>query len=498
MASKSKKRLSVSAGYTVAQVLAGTILTATLFGFVTRAEGIEVLGLWSLLLSLGSISRLMEMGLTGSITRFVATYTGRSMPVAATKVIGTAFVAVLVIMVVLMPLLYLCVSMFIHLIPGEMSESLLLSLFGYGLLGLALASVSSILLSGLDGLECFAERTLIVIFGQCVMTIVSLILLPIIGIFALIAGLVAQSLVTILLSIWRLCRSLNVNALFVAKFDLVIFKEIFSYGRTLLLTSLLMIFFEPVSKLLLLSFGGLGSVGYFEIANQIVQKIRSLFIASSQVLVPRFAAFNLNKNNDDKGLYRKVFEMFLPLALTAFSIVFVSRDIFALIFIGEISEMFNLILGVCCIAWGFNALSVPTYFYNIGVGKAKINFISFLMISVLNVALGFSLGAVFGLHGALFAYAFSLSVGTMYLLLNMQKVIDKSDRFQVSLSDLFLGFSLVLLISASSKISSFYYSLDLADLALVFLSTMFVLYMFMTNTNVKKTFDVLNIKMKLR
>ena len=487
MATKSKKMLSSNAAYTIAQVLVGTILTAILFGFVTREEGIEALGIWSLLLGLGSVSRLMEMGLTGSITRFVATYTGRSMPVSASKVIGTAFIAVLAIMIVLVPFLYLCVSMFIHLVPGDLSEILLLSLLGYGLLGLALASVSSILLSGLDGLECFGERVLIVIVGQSVMTIVSLILLPTIGMFALVSGLVAQSLATILLSIWRLCRSLNVNPLFVVKFDFAIFKEIFSYGRTLLATSILMIFFEPVSKLLLLSFGGLGSVGYFEIANQIVQKVRGLFVAAGQVLVPRFAALSLDKSSDDVLLYRKVLGVFFPLVLTTFSMVFVCRDIFSLILVGEVSQTFNLILGVCCVAWGLNALSLPVYYYNLGVGKAEINFICFLMISILNGALGYGLGEELGLHGVLFAYAFSLIVGTTYLLVNINRGTLKKNRFQVSFRDLWLVLSLALIISVSSGISLFFYSRDLADLGLVVLCMMFVFYMLTINPNVKRT-----------
>lgn len=497
MTSKAKNKLSFSALYTVSQVLIVTILTAVLFGYVIRTEGIEVLGIWSLLLSFGSVSRLMEMGLTGAITRFVATYNSQSTKATVAKVISTALVAVLIVMLVLMPIIYSLISIFVHLIPIEISESLLLSLIGYSLLGLSLVSLASILLSGLDGLELFGERTLIVISGQFIMTIVAILLLPAYGIFALVLGMISQSVLTILLSIWRLCSSLNVNLLFVTKFDFIIFKEIFSYGSTLLGTSVLMIFFEPVSKLLLLWFGGLSFVGFFELANQIVQKIRSLFVAANQVLIPRFATASLNKNNDDKDLYRKVLELLFPIVLCTFSFIYVGRDFFALVLIGDANETFNLILGICCLTWGFNTLTLPVYFYNIGVGKAYINFICFLMISIINITMGLILGGMFGLNGVLFSYAFSLAFGTSYLLLKMKVEKNESEHSIFSFSNSLLLFSLLVLIWTSSRISFFKYDWNLADFGLISFSALFVIYVLFQNPIIKRNINFLK-KLELK
>jgi O-antigen/teichoic acid export membrane protein len=81
------------------------------------------------------------------------------------------------------------------------------------------------------------------------------------------------------------------------------FKELLVYGANIQIGTVSQLIFEVATKLLLAKHGGATSVGYFEIANQLVGKIRMVIVSANQAIVP----FVVNMNERDPS---KLFQFY--------------------------------------------------------------------------------------------------------------------------------------------------------------------------------------------
>lgn len=66
------KRLSHNVAANVAQMLIGAALLFALYRYINDTLGAAALGVWSVVLATASASRLADLGLSASVTRFVA------------------------------------------------------------------------------------------------------------------------------------------------------------------------------------------------------------------------------------------------------------------------------------------------------------------------------------------------------------------------------------------------------------------------------------------
>ena len=404
--------------FSISQIILGTILTFVTFGFIAQKAGLELVGAWGIILSVGSITRLSELGLATAAIKFVAQENKPGNKEKLIATINTIFftVACLVIfvsMILLLIVKYLQRFTYENNIFDLVSDNVVLLLLGF-----SIGSLASVLCSVLDGLERFDIRAYCVLAGQAFMTGVVLFGVEEFGLQALVFGLLVQALSTLSLALFCLFFQLRPFTVPLILFDREIFFTTTPYGLKLFGSSILMLLFEPVTKLFLMHYGNLSIVGAFEIANQLLQKIRSLLSGALQVLTPKFAK-SARENIMCPDLLIKTFSVYLPIVVHGVVVVIVcSTAIAHIISPAEVDLLSNTIV-MLAIAWLINTLSMPVYFYNIGIGQAWTNLKCFALMSLVNIVLASTLGEHFGFQGVMLGYGVALSTGGVYLLYNM-------------------------------------------------------------------------------
>ena len=109
------KNVFSAAGQTVVQ----TVVLFLLYRYLIDRLGIERLGIWGVVLATTSVARVGELGLSGSVTKFVSTHRSQGNDRAAREGLQTAAISLAVILALLLPVLYLAlVPLLPHLLPA--------------------------------------------------------------------------------------------------------------------------------------------------------------------------------------------------------------------------------------------------------------------------------------------------------------------------------------------------------------------------------------------
>lgn len=405
--------------FAVFQIIVSALLTFCLFAWTTRVSGLETVGLWGLILGLGSVSRFSELGLGASAVRHVAIAKADHGASWTATIIGTTILTVCVLAFVAASLLLVGICLMDSSLQQSTAYQSLNGFIGYSVLALALASIATVVSSCLDGLERFDLRVLSVISGQMGMTICGLLLVEEFGVKGLVVGLFAQALITIMLGVFFISFAMRKKITELLKFDFSACKSLLGYGVKIAGSSALILLFEPFTKFMLAQTSGLSIVGAFEIGNQVVQKFRSILSGALQVLTPRFAA--LSGNDRDRGNLNAVvdsaYKLLLPVLFFGLGSLFLSSYTVAALVAPEYRLQVALVMQVLCLSWLVNSASLPIYFFNIGAGNAWVNLQCFGLMTLANISLAYLFLDIFEGMGVLLAYGTSLTIGGVFLII---------------------------------------------------------------------------------
>jgi O-antigen/teichoic acid export membrane protein len=184
------------------------------------------------------------------------------------------------------------------------------------------------------------------------------------------------------------------------------------YGANIQVMAVVMLLFEPMTKLLFVRYGGLASAGYFELAQQLVMKARAVVVESNRVVVPVLAGMERSAPEARRFYSRNV--RFLTFLLTPF---FAGLAVFvpaiSEVWIGRYERQFVIMAVALVGAWYVNSLTAPTYFAYLGEGRLRWITMSHVALGLGNAALGLALGPIFGWPGVTAAFVVSLTVGSL-------------------------------------------------------------------------------------
>lgn len=229
---------------------------------------------------------------------------------------------------------------------------------------------------------------------------------------------IAQSIFTLALSWYLLKRVFSFLPIIPYRWSKNTFFEIIGYSANLQLVTILQLLFEPVTKTLLTKFGGLTAVGYYEIANRFVLKVRELIVSVFQVLIPVYAT-HVEKNIENiKMIYSKSLNYILFIAMPVFSILLIILPIISLFLIGRFERLFYTFGFILIIAWFINILTVPAYHAYLGKGTLRWNVLGHFIILILNLAFSYTFGLMFGSLGTIIGWALALSIGSLLIFFN--------------------------------------------------------------------------------
>ncbi|MFZ5653347.1 MAG: lipopolysaccharide biosynthesis protein [Pseudomonadota bacterium] len=411
-----KRRLPRNVIANVVQVLASAGLLFALYRYINVTLGVEQLGIWSVVLATASASRLADLGLSAGVTRFVARDRARGDLARAGQVVDTALLMLMVVVGAALPLLYpLIAGLLPHLFDVEHLTGAL-EILPYALASLWLTIVAAVFQGGLDGCQRMDLRAGLVVAGQIAMLASAIVLVPRFGLVGLAWAQIGQGLLLVIGGRAALRRALPPLPRLPRQWSRPVLREMLGYGTNVQVATVFMLLLDPVAKALMARFGGPAAAGYFEMANQVLLRVRALIVSANQAIVPHVAALAATEPARLTHLYRDNMHLLVFVTLPAFALLIAWAGGFSWLLIGAYQPEFVFLITLLSVAWGANIFAGPAYFTNLGTGQVGWNTLSHMLMGALNAALGWLLGVRYGANGVAFGYAIALIAGSAMLI----------------------------------------------------------------------------------
>ena len=447
----SKKRISINIISAILQVFVVGVVYLFLYKFLLNTLGIEKLGVWSIILATSSIANLANFGITS--VKFIADYNARNKIEDIPKLIFTALISIFFLFLFIIIVIFFFSKFLLNYIVEPSYYSMALEILPYSLLCLFLNSIGGVFTSTLEGFQKNYIKNLLILISALVLLFSSYLLIPKYDLKGVAIAQVFQSVIVLVGSLIFVVRK-NSSPVFTKwNWDKKVFKELINYGTKFQIISIFQMLYEPITKALISKFGGLALLGYYEMAARLVNQVRALIVNANQVMVPVVAHTNSTNKEKLNELYNSTLSItfFVNVLLITFLLVF--TPIISVMWIGFLEPTFIFSLVLLSVSMFVNILIGPAYFSCVGEGKLNLILKSQILIGILNLVLGFTLGHFFSGKGVIVSWAISVVVSSTYLFYNFQK------QKNIPLTNLFTKSNFILIFVSLSVIAislSFY------------------------------------------
>lgn len=414
-------RLVTNATVSVAQTIISGLVLFLLYRYLIDQLGAEQLGLWSVVLASTAITRLSDMGLTGSVVKYVARYHALNDEESISSVIQTAALSIALVMGGVILLIYPLLDNVLALAVPEASMDMAKQILPFAVLSLWIGSISSVFQSGLDGCQRMDIRNYLLIVGNILFLGSAYILVPLYGLVGIAIGQVIQGLFLLVICWLTLKHLLKALPKLPIYWSRAKFKEMFSYALNFQINSIAILFIDPIIKFYMSRFGGLSSAAYYEMASQVITRLRGLLLAANQALVPAVAVLHETTPEKVRELYLKVYRMLFFLAIPLFAAILITLPIISMLWIGREESQFIEFGSLLAVCWGINILASTSFFINLGTGDLRWNTIALVTMAIMNTILGFYFGSLFGGLGVVVSFVFSLILSSLLLFYSIHR-----------------------------------------------------------------------------
>src|SRR5260370_2558817 len=270
---------------------------------ILRKSGVEGYGTWAVFLAINGMTSLADLGLVGTLSKFVAEHYAHRDHAALNRLLNTGLAVFGALSLLLVGLLWAGSSVVVRVLfrGGSMSGPELTLFFRYFLVIIAL-NISILLFSSVTtGMQRLDLTNLMSAFNiPCPPILPSILLLRGWGLRGLLYGQACAAVLTLLgylILVRRLLPQVRLNPL---RIDRTEAKHIFSFSLRFYFTQAAVAVHNNVEKVLLAIFVGVPAAGWYDIANDVALKIRG---AMGVVLTPVMpAASYLGALQDDRRL----------------------------------------------------------------------------------------------------------------------------------------------------------------------------------------------------
>lgn len=389
------------------------------YAILARDAGLAAIGLWGIIASFFQYGRVLDFGAGATVLNRAPPLVARGEFAAAAREVDGAFVlsglaASVAAVTISLAMWAYCRTM---LSPADYAANHIAAVLAINAVALVLMSQGSLLHAAIDAHNRAELRSLLVLAGSVVFAVLAIGLAKRFSILGIAIAQAAQWLF-LWLSGRLLLHKLNPAVGLLPSFTGIDhMREIVGQGWRFQLAALIAAALDPLAKAMAAGFGGLGFAGQFEVLIRIVAGGRTIFANGFQVLAPATARL-------DAADLRGVMVGSLVLAarlMLLFGIVFAATSPLVM---RSVTAQPGVDLGLVFLfvaAWAINLLSGPGYFSSIGLALGHLNLRSHLAMLVVLVVGGPLLGYIGGGIGVVFAYSAAIVVGSLYLVLAVNR-----------------------------------------------------------------------------
>jgi O-antigen/teichoic acid export membrane protein len=415
----------------VVQVIISGGVLFLLYRYLLRTIGSEQVGIWAIVLATVSASRISEMGFTASAVKYTARYIARGEKNKASEVIQTTAITIGVVLVCVLVACYPAITWLMgKIIPAAHIQDAL-AILPHALVSVWIGAVASVFLSGLDGCQRIDLRVLASMPATLLLLVLTWVWVPEYRLIGLAWAQIGQGMLMLLAGWVLLRRELPSLPLLFFNWRYSLFREMFKYGFNFQVSSIFIMLIDPMTKALMVKYGGLNSVAYYEMANRMVTQFRLLLVSANQVMVPHIANLHEGAPEDIHKAYLDSYRVVFFLALPLFVGVSTVAPLVSEFWIGYYEQSFIVYTSLLSLAFWFNALSAPGYFVNLGTGLLRWNTWSFVVMAPLNFVFGYLLGIVWEGTGVVLGLALAVVISSSLVILGYHR------DHQIPLAELF-------------------------------------------------------------
>jgi O-antigen/teichoic acid export membrane protein len=408
-------RIRRNAAWAVAEVAVSAIVLFFLFRIIVGQLGVKALGIWSLVLATTSLGRLADLGTATGLGRFVAIAGAREEKDKTVRYVETAIVTNLV--------LYLAIAL-VFWAPAYFALSLTTSgealataraLLPYSLVSFMLIGVTGAITGAIVGQQRSDQKSMITIAGLLLQLVASLFLIPLGGLRGLAWAQIAQYGLVITLG-WLLFLRNYQGAWsfrFPHRWHRDTFRELVGFGVKLQAATIASFLYDPVVKYLMSSIGGLEALGFYEMAQRLVQQARQAVVMPNQVLMPGFAHLLERQPETIARLYHKAMTLTVLAGFALLGAVALASPLISYIWIGHVAEFFVTFTLILAASWLANLIAAPAYLLGVASGRIWWNICGHAVTTGGALAAGFVLGHFWGATGVAMGAGIALASGSL-------------------------------------------------------------------------------------
>lgn len=421
----------INAALTLAQTLFSIFALFFSYKLIIAEIGVSQLGFWALLVSIVALTRATELGLSGSLLKYVSKYLANNEISKANYAVDSSTLSVGVLVAAAMIVLYWPIQQLVlYILDDPQAFNANRDIFILSFLTAWLAAIAGVNKLALEGCQRYDYSTISSFLSTITFVVGIILLVPKLGLKGLAYSIILQNLVLYTLCRMFLSRTAISSNLIPTSFSYAIWKEILLYGVKFQIISLLKILLEPLTKTLLGIFSSLEFIGFYELASKFVTQMRRLLVAMNQVLIPNVSEKQAAGTLNIPTMYQKNYQLVNYVSIYFFTALLFSIPLLETLWFGESTFIFRIISIIAVFAFFLNTLSVPAYMMNLGVGELKQNLTSHILMGVVNIVLGALLGSAIGGFGVVLGWGIALCLGTFPIVQPFHK------KHRISITDL--------------------------------------------------------------
>jgi O-antigen/teichoic acid export membrane protein len=387
---------------------------------VLHRIGVAGYGTWAVFLAVNGLTSLVDLGLVGTLSKFVAEYYARQDFPALARLLNSGLALFLLLDFAISAALWSASPLLAgRLFRGStVPKTELVVLLRCFLIVVAANIMTQLFASVTTGLQRL-DLTNVISAANVLMSALfgGFLLLQGWGLRGLVCGYIASGILTVAVYFVVVQRLLPQVILNPMRFDRTEARKMFGYSLRLYVTQAAVVVHNQVEKVLLAMLVGVAPVGWYDIASDIALKVRgSIGFILSPVLP---AASELNALGDQsrmRELYYRTHKYLAVFGVPIVCYVVAVSNRFVALWIGPSMGMIALPLGVLLIVNFFNLATGPGFLILAGKGDMKPGIQSAMLGLILNVVLSLGLIYKFGFAGAVLGTSVSLILASGYFM----------------------------------------------------------------------------------
>lgn len=356
--------------FSAAEVVVNGICLFFIYRNVVEVLGVSMLGVWSLVLATSAFGRAADLGISGSISRYVARSLGEKRPDRALIYMRTGVLFIAVTMGVVALILYWPLWGWLSLALKGSDLDAARSVLPWAILSFWLLIVKTAIDSCLVGVLRADLRSIAGITGVIIQLVLSYLLVGPYGLFGLAWAQLVQFAFALTLEFLFLLTIARVRAATsVSWFSFGSMKEMLGFGVKLQLGSVANLVFEPVVKASIAATAGTHVLGIFEIAYRMAYQVRNVATMALQPTIAAFASLTAGQAEESRDLFKKVGRTAGLATAVLMSGVAAGSPLISWLYLGHVDPLLVFTSGVMGIMWGATIIAAPAYYYGIASGR---------------------------------------------------------------------------------------------------------------------------------